>query len=80
MDFVRIECARLELMEIVTEDTPSSDPNYVELDLLADLADEYEMEHYPIGQLTLADVLKLRMGEMHLRNKYKKISSIHVET
>ena len=39
-----------ELMDIVTEETPSSDPNFVELDLLADLAEEYEMEHYPVGQ------------------------------
>jgi len=58
---------RLEnLMDIVTEETPSSDPNYVELDLLADLAEEYEIEHYPVGQPTLADVLKLRMNEMQL--------------
>jgi len=55
-----------ELMDIVTEETPSHDPNFVELDLLADLAEEYEMEHYPVGQPTLADVLKLRMYEMQL--------------
>jgi HTH-type transcriptional regulator/antitoxin HigA len=39
-----------ELMNIVTEETPPGDPNFVELDLLADLAEEYEMEYYPIGQ------------------------------
>ena len=55
-----------ELMDIVKEETPSSDPNYVELDLLADLAEEYEMEHYPVGQPTLADMLRLRMQEMQL--------------
>ena len=55
-----------ELMDIVTEETPSSDPNFVELDLLADLAEEYEMEHYPIEQPTLTDVLNLRMQEMQL--------------
>ena len=55
-----------ELMDIVSEETPSSDPNFVELDLLADLAEEYEMEHYPVGQPSLADVLKLRMDEMQL--------------
>ena len=58
---------RLEdLMDIVTEETPASDPNFVELDLLTDLAEEYEMEHYPMGQPTFADVLKLRMNEMQL--------------
>jgi len=55
-----------ELMDIVTEETTSSDPDFVELDLLADLAEEYEMEHYPVGQPSLADVLKLRMEEMQL--------------
>ena len=40
-----------ELMDIVREDTPSSDLHFIELDLLADLAEEYEIEHYPIGQL-----------------------------
>jgi len=36
------------LMDIVNEDTPSNDPNFIELDLLADLAEEYETEHYPV--------------------------------
>jgi HTH-type transcriptional regulator/antitoxin HigA len=58
-----------ELMDIVTEETPSSDPYFVELDLLADLAEEYEMEHYPVGQPVLTDVLKLRMSEMQLTQK-----------
>ena len=57
------------LMDIVTEDTPSNDPDFVELDLLADLAEEYEMEHYPVGQPTLPEILKLRMYEMQLSQK-----------
>ena len=57
------------LMDIVEEDTPSNDPNFLELDLLADLAEEYEMEHYPVGQPTLPEVLKLRMYEMQLSQK-----------
>jgi len=58
-----------ELMDIVTEETLPSDPNFVELDILADLAEEYEMEHYPVGQPLLSDVLKLRMNEMQLSQK-----------
>jgi HTH-type transcriptional regulator/antitoxin HigA len=42
-----------ELMDIVTEETPPNDPNFVELDLLADLAEEYEMEYYPIEQTSI---------------------------
>ena len=58
-----------ELMDIVTEETLPSDPNFVELDILADLAEEYEMEHYPVGMPALSDVLKLRMNEMQLTQK-----------
>jgi len=55
-----------ELMDIVTEETQASDPNFLELDLLADLTEEYEMEHYPVDEPSLADILKLRMSEMQL--------------
>jgi len=58
-----------ELMDIVKEDTPSNDHNFVELDLLADLAEEYEMEYFPIEQPTLSEALKLRMSEMQLTQK-----------
>jgi len=57
------------LMNIVTEDTPPSDPDFVELDLLADLAEEYEMEHYPVEEPALPEILKLRMYEMQLSQK-----------
>ncbi|MDR1516880.1 MAG: helix-turn-helix domain-containing protein [Dysgonamonadaceae bacterium] len=57
------------LMETVQEDTPSSNPDFIELDLLADLVEEYEMEHYPVGQPDLSDILKLRMYEMQLTQK-----------
>ena len=57
------------LMDIVKEDTPANAPDFVELDLLADLAEEYEMEHYPVGQPTLPEILKLRMYEMQLTQK-----------
>jgi len=57
------------LMDIVKEDTPSNDPDFVELDLLADLAEEYEMEHYPVGEPSLPEILRLRMYEMQLTQK-----------
>ena len=47
------------LMDIVKEDTPSNDPDFVELDLLADLAEEYEMEHYPLEQPALTITKKM---------------------
>ena len=39
-----------ELLEIVDDDTPKDDVNYIELDTLSDLVEEYEDAHYPIGK------------------------------
>lgn len=55
-----------ELMEQVEEDTPMTDNRIKELDLLVELAEEYEDEHYPIGTPSLPHVIKLRMHEMDL--------------
>lgn len=40
-----------ELLPLVDDDTPLTDKNLVELDLLSELAAEYEKEHYPIAAL-----------------------------
>lgn len=55
-----------ELLPLVNDETPTSDRNYIELDMLADLVEEYEEEHYPIQTPSLVDVLRLRMYEMGL--------------
>ena len=57
------------LMDIVQEDTQPTNPDFVELDLLADLVEEYEIEHFPVGQPSLPEILKLRMYEMQLTQK-----------
>ena len=45
-----------ELVEIVDDDTPPTDKNYVELDFLADLVVDYEKEHYSIGKTSRSEV------------------------
>lgn len=55
-----------ELLPIVNDDTPTDDQNYVELDLLSQLVDEYEEIHYPIGTPTLAETLRELMYEQGL--------------
>lgn len=55
-----------ELMDLVNENTPETDANVVELDILSDLIEEYEAVHYPIDTPSLVEVLKLRMYEMNL--------------
>lgn len=54
------------LFEIVQEDTPETDPLYLELKLLGNLVADYEEEHYSLGEPSLIDILKLRMYEMGL--------------
>ncbi|MDR1730163.1 MAG: helix-turn-helix domain-containing protein [Prevotellaceae bacterium] len=58
-----------ELVEIVDDNTPQTDRNYIELDILTDLIIAYEKEHYPIGKTSLPDALKVRMDEMNLTQK-----------
>ena len=55
-----------ELLKVVTDETPVTDPNYQELDILSDMVEEYEDIHYPIGKPELADVIRLRMYERNL--------------
>jgi len=58
-----------ELIKLTDDDTPKTDKNLIELDMLCELVEEYEDIHYPIGSPTLVDVLKLRMYEMKLTQK-----------
>lgn len=55
-----------ELLPLVTDDTPVTDPNSIELDLLSGLVSDYSDEHFSIGSPSLTDVIKLRMYEMGL--------------
>ena len=55
-----------ELLKIVTDDTPETDKDSVELVLLSNLIADYEDVHYPIAKPTLVGILKLRMYEMGL--------------
>lgn len=57
-----------ELLPLVDDDTPKTDKNLIELDLLSELVSEYEDEHYPIPSPSLIDVLKRRMYEMGLHS------------
>lgn len=57
--------ARVEqLLPLVTDETPRTDPNSIELELLSNLVADYSDEHFSIGKPRLGDVIKLRMAEM----------------
>ena len=58
-----------ELLPLVHDDTPTSDKNYIELDMISDLVADYEEEHYPIAAPSLMESVQLRMYEMGLTKK-----------
>ena len=55
-----------ELIKVVDDNTPEYNREFIELDLLCNLIEEYEDEHYPIDMPSLVDVIKLRMLDMGL--------------
>lgn len=55
-----------KLAPMFDDNSPMSDPNLIEYQLLSDLVEEYEEEHYPIASPTLPNVLRLRMHELGL--------------
>jgi HTH-type transcriptional regulator/antitoxin HigA len=66
------------LMDVVKEDTPRDNPDFVELDLLADLAEEYEVAHYPVDQPAKGyTIFWLRKSTKKQR---KRFSTPHIKT
>ena len=63
-------CERIEeLLNLVDNDTPASDKNFIELNLLSDLVADYEEANEPVQLPSLIDVIKLRMYERGLNQK-----------
>jgi HTH-type transcriptional regulator/antitoxin HigA len=66
-DQYRWALARVEeLLPLVKDNTPITDSNSIELELLSGLVADYSDEHYAIGEPSLIDTIKLRMYEMGL--------------
>lgn len=58
-----------ELLQVVGNDTPENDKDFIELDLLSELVAEYEEQHYPVSRPTLPEIIRLRMAEMGISQK-----------
>jgi len=58
-----------ELLPVVSEDTPTDDPNSIELALLSNMVADYSEEYFSLGEPSLSDVIKLRMYEMGINQK-----------
>ena len=41
------------LLPLVNDSTPTDDANYLELDMISDMVEEYEAKHYPILSINI---------------------------
>lgn len=58
-----------ELLPVVTDDTPVTDRNAIELALVSDIVMEYETKHYPIGKPTIGELITLHIEEKGMTQK-----------
>ena len=58
-----------ELLPLVDDDTPTSNPASIELEILSNLVADYSDEHFAIDNPELADVIRERMYEQGLSQK-----------
>ena len=47
-----------ELLPLVNDDTPLDDPNSIELDIVSDIVEKYEKEHYPVDAPTIGSLIR----------------------
>jgi HTH-type transcriptional regulator/antitoxin HigA len=59
--------ASVRLMEIFHTESNSSE--FEELEMLTVLIKDYDDRHYPIAELDVLEVIKLKMQEMGMKNK-----------
>ena len=58
-----------ELLMVVSNETPITDRNYIELDVISNLVEEYEEKYYPVKMPTLPEVIREEMTERGLSQK-----------
>lgn len=64
-----------ELLPMVMDETPMYDRKAIELKIMSDIVIEFEACHFPIGNATLADIVRMRLEQesMSQRTFAKKI-------
>jgi HTH-type transcriptional regulator/antitoxin HigA len=66
LDKIRYEYAITRvgaLLPLVGETTPADDPAAIELGIMSDYVISYEMEYFPIGRPTMAELIQLSLEE-----------------
>jgi HTH-type transcriptional regulator/antitoxin HigA len=58
-----------ELLKVVSNETPATDRNYIELDVISNLVEEYEEKYYPVKMPTLPEVIREEMADRGISQK-----------
>lgn len=58
-----------ELLPLVTDETPASDRNAIELAIVSDVVESYEKLHYPIAKPTIGELISLSIEEKGMTQK-----------
>lgn len=58
-----------ELLPLVTDETPASDRNAIELAIVSDVVETYEKLHYPIAKPTIGELISLSIEEKGMTQK-----------
>lgn len=58
-----------ELLPLVTDETPASDKNAVELTIVSDVVEAYEKVHFPISKPTIGELISLSIEEKGMTQK-----------
>lgn len=58
-----------ELLPLVTDETPASDRNAIELAIVSDVVEAYEKLHYPIEKPTIGELISLSIEEKGMTQK-----------
>ena len=58
-----------ELLPLVTEETPLTDPISVELEIVSDIVEAYEKIHFPIEKPSVGELISLSIEERGMTQK-----------
>ena len=59
----------VELLPLVTDETPANDKNAIELTLMSDIVESYEKRHFPIGKPSVSELIELSLSEKEMTQK-----------
>lgn len=58
-----------DLLPVVGDDTPVDDPAYIELDIMSQIVERYEKDHFPIDKPSPAELIAMSIEEQSLSQK-----------